>query len=57
MYVWIVRNKGRQDRVAETAFVVVFHIDACLLILEELGKLLVFAPLNGLNCDILRVIE
>ena len=45
MYVWIVR-KGRQDRVTEIAFVVVSDIDDCLLILEELGKLLIAAPLK-----------
>ena len=35
----IVRKKSRQDRLAETAFVVVSDIDDSLLIREELGKL------------------
>ena len=45
MSVWIVRKKGRQNRVAETAFVVVSDIDDSFLLREELGKLLVAAPL------------
>ena len=44
IYVWILQRKGRQDRVAETAFVVVLDIDDLLLILEELGKLLIADP-------------
>ena len=46
MSVWIVRKKCRQDRVTETAFVVVSDINDCLLLRKELGKLLVAALLK-----------
>ena len=49
MSVRIVWKKGRQNRVAEIAFVVVPDIDDCLLLRKELGKHLVAAPLKWLK--------
>ena len=49
MIVWIVRKKNRQNRVAETALVVIPDIDDCLLLREEPGELLVAAPLKWIK--------
>ena len=45
----IVRKNGRENRVAETALVVILDIDDCLLIREEVGKNLGAAPLEWIK--------
>ena len=49
MIVWIVRKKGRQDRVAGTALIVIPDIDDRLLFREEPRALLVAAPLKWIK--------
>ena len=49
MIVRIIRKKGRQDRVTETALVVIPDIDNRLLLRDELTKLLEAAPLEWIE--------
>ena len=54
MSVRIVRKKSRIDRVAETAFVVIYDVDDRLLLRKKLWELLVAAPMKWIELRYLK---